>query len=49
MNTNYLTARRIESLKIYLQDCEKGIDTVLAWKTHKTRIKTEDGIAKEAK
>lgn len=33
-----LSAKRTASLKQYLSDCAAGIDTILAWAAHKTRM-----------
>ena len=38
MSTKYLTEKRLASLKQYLAECAAGIDTVIAWNAHKTRM-----------
>lgn len=38
MATTYLTQKRINSLKTYLDDCRGGMDHVAAWKLHKDRM-----------
>ena len=35
---NYLTEKRLASLKRYLDDCASGMDTVAAWNLHKSRM-----------